>query len=117
MARQKLTRLMHVIAGSASLRAREQTIIAGYTASLAHLIAEEVGVRDETEAWVVSGALLAVHRMLIDAARQQVLDGVDPTAIARAHTARADRALSLLADGLRGYAVRPSRSRARRTRR
>ena len=65
-AREELAALTRMILASPALLAREQQIFAGYTASLAALIAEEQGA-DDVGPWVAANALMGVHRALVDA--------------------------------------------------
>src|SRR3954453_19234677 len=74
---QRLAGLTRMIASSPSLLAREQQIFAGYTQSLAALLAEETGASpDDVEAWVAANAMMGVHRRLVDFARERVVAGV-----------------------------------------
>jgi AcrR family transcriptional regulator len=107
-ARERLAALTRMIVESRSLLAREQQIFAGYTASLAALIAEETGVsEDDVRPWVAANAMMGVHRRLIDFTREKIVAGARHTALAREVLAQADDALALLEDGLGGYAVKP----------
>src|ERR671934_796822 len=61
-----LAQITRVITESPALLAREQTIFAAYTDSLAAVIAEEIGADpSEPEPWVVANALMGVHRALV----------------------------------------------------
>jgi AcrR family transcriptional regulator len=104
-AREQLAALTRTIVSSPALLAREQQIFAGYTRSLAELIAEEEGA-GEVEAWVAANALMGVHRALVDFSRSRVLAGVRQPALADEVRAEAERALGLLERGLGGYAAR-----------
>jgi AcrR family transcriptional regulator len=105
--RQRLAALTRMIADSPSLLAREQQIFAGYTASLAELLADETGAGDDdVEPWVVANALMGVHRRLIDFTRAHVLAGARHSELAREVLAQADAALARLERGLGDYAVR-----------
>jgi AcrR family transcriptional regulator len=103
----RLVAITRVITQSPALLAREQQIFAGYTDSLAALIAEETAGRADTiEPWVAANALMGVHRALVAYARRQIVEGVRNPALARNVRAQAKRALALLTDGLAGYAVK-----------
>lgn len=100
--REQLAALTRTIVESPALLAREQQVFAGYTRSLAELIAEESG-GGPVEPWVVANALIGVHRALIDFARGRILAGARHPALADDVRAEADRALELLSRGLAGY--------------
>ena len=105
-AREQLAALTRMIVASPSLLAREQQIFAGYTASLAVVLAEETGTgQDGVEPWVVANALIGVHRRLVDFARGRVVEGARHSELAEDVLAQAQRALALLEGGLGGYAV------------
>ena len=105
--RDQLTALNRTIFESPSLRAREEQILAGYTRSLAALLAEEAGARaDDIGARVAATAMMGVHRALIDYTRRRVLEGKLGPRLPRDVRARADEAFALLESGLRDYAVR-----------
>jgi AcrR family transcriptional regulator len=106
-AREQLGSVARMIVASPALLAREQRIFAGYTASLAALIAEEEGAGDDAiEPRVAANALIGVHRALVDVARGMVVAGAPPERIGRAVRTEADRAFGLLEQGLGEYAVR-----------
>jgi len=106
-ARERLAALTRMIVASPSLLAREQQIFAGYTASLAALIAEETGASDDdVEPWVAAIAIMGVHRSLVDYARKQVVAGARHAKLARDVRAQADAALRRLESGFAGYAVK-----------
>jgi AcrR family transcriptional regulator len=104
-ARERLAALSRMIASSPALLAREQQIFAGYTDSLAALVAEETGASG-IEPWVVANAMMGVHRALVSFARDRIVAGAASPGLARAVRAEADRALARLADGLGEYGVR-----------
>jgi AcrR family transcriptional regulator len=107
---ERLVALTRVITESPALLAREQQIYAGYTASLATLIAEETGARpDAIEPWVAANALMGVHRALVDYTRRQIVTGVRNPRLVRNVRAQGKRALERLVDGLGGYAVKDGR--------
>jgi AcrR family transcriptional regulator len=104
---QRLAGLTRMIASSPSLLAREQQIFAGYTQSLAALLAEETGASPEdVEPWVAANAMMGVHRRLVDYARQRIVAGVRHSRLAREVAEQAEQALALLERGLGGYAVK-----------
>jgi AcrR family transcriptional regulator len=106
-AREQLASVARMIVSSPALLAREQRIFAGYTASLAALIADEEGAGgDAIEPRVAANALIGVHRALVDLARGLVVAGAPPERIAGAVRSEADRAFGLLEQGLGEYAVR-----------
>src|SRR6185295_17282415 len=94
---QRLAAVSRMIAASPSLLAREQQIFAGYTRSLATLIAEETGAStDDVEPWVAANAMMGVHRRLVDFARERIVAGARHARLAREVLAQADEALGLL---------------------
>jgi AcrR family transcriptional regulator len=106
-AAQRLVAITRVITESPALLAREQQIFAGYTASLAALIADETrGRADAIEPWVAANALMGVHRALVDHARRQIVAGARNPRLARNVRAQGKRALALLTAGLGDYAVK-----------
>jgi AcrR family transcriptional regulator len=105
--RERLAALTRMIVASPSLLAREAQIFAGYTASLAALIADETGAGpDDVEPWVAANALMGVHRRLIDYTRARIIAGARHPELAADVLAEADRGLALLARGLGGYAIK-----------
>jgi AcrR family transcriptional regulator len=105
-ARERLTALTRMITQSPALLAREQQVFAGYTASLAALIADERGAdADDIEPWVAANAMMGVHRALVDYARRRILEGARHPRLAREILAQSDQALTLLERGLGDYAV------------
>jgi AcrR family transcriptional regulator len=106
-ARERLAALARTITESPALLAREQQIFAGYTASLAALIAEEQGVNGhDIEPWVAANAIMGVHRALVDYSRQRIVAGARHPRVAADVRAEAERAFALLDQGLGGYAIR-----------
>jgi len=106
-AREELTALTRMIAESPALRAREAEVFAGYTASIAALIAQETRARpNDLRPWVVANAMIGVHRALIDYTRGRILAGELGPGLRRDVRARGKQALALLEDGLGDYAVR-----------
>jgi AcrR family transcriptional regulator len=106
-AREQLAALTRMIAESSALQAREQQIFAGYTASLAALLAEETGAdAADLRSWVAANAMMGVHRALVQHARRRVVEGMRHPRLAEEVRARADEALALLEQGLGGYATK-----------
>ncbi|MBO3748720.1 TetR family transcriptional regulator [Streptosporangiaceae bacterium NEAU-GS5] len=108
--RDRLTAISRIIAGSASLQARERHVYDRYTRGLAALIAEERSADPgDVEPWVVANAVIGVHRGLVEYVRGRVLAGESGPALAQAVRAQAGRALAVLDHGLARYpaAARP----------
>ncbi|HEY0344565.1 MAG TPA: TetR family transcriptional regulator [Solirubrobacteraceae bacterium] len=104
---QRLVAITRVITESPALLAREQRIFAGYTDSLAALIAKETRARaGAIEPWVAANALMGVHRALIDYARRQIVAGARNPQLARNVRAQGKHALGRLEAGLGDYAVK-----------
>jgi hypothetical protein len=102
--RERLAALTRMIASSPSLLAREQQIFAGYTDSLAALIAVETG-SDGVEPWVAANAMMGVHRGLVGYTRRRIIAGDRSSRLMRDVQAEADRALARLARGFGDYGV------------
>jgi hypothetical protein len=97
-----------------TLLARERKIVGRYGDALAALIAEETGAAvDDLRPRVAAGALMAVHRALIDYARRRALSGHASSRLAADLEAEGRSALALLAEGLDGYAVKADDARHR----
>ena len=106
--RAQLAELTRTIVSSPALVARERQILAGYTDSLARLLAAETGADpDDAEPRVAAEALMGVHRSLIELARRRIEEGAGHEALAREVRAQAAAALGLLENGLSGYDVKP----------
>jgi AcrR family transcriptional regulator len=106
-AREQLAALTRMIAESPALQAREQQIFAGYTASLAALLAEETGAdAADLRSWVAANAMMGVHRALVDHARRRVIEGARHPRLAAEVRARGEEALGLLDAGLADYAIK-----------
>jgi AcrR family transcriptional regulator len=103
--RERLAALSRMIAASPALLAREQQIFAGYTESLAALLALETDTAG-IEPWVVANAMMGVHRALVTFARERIVAGADTPSLAREIRAEADRALGRLSAGFGDYGVR-----------
>ncbi len=100
-----LVAFSRMIAASPALAAREREILAGYTASLAALIAADTGAEpDDLRPWVVARALIGTHHSLIELVHHHLADGpADHAALAREVTVRGRQALDQLARGLADY--------------
>jgi AcrR family transcriptional regulator len=94
--RERLAALTRMIVSSPALLAREQQIFEGYTRDLAELLGGDV------EARVAAGAMISLHRALVDFSRARVLEGAREELAAEVRE-QADAALALLARGLGGY--------------
>jgi AcrR family transcriptional regulator len=106
-AREQLAALTRVITESPALLAREQQILAGYTASLARLLAEDSPAGpDDIQPTVAANAMMGVHRSLIQYTRRRILEGTSHARLVRDVRVQAERAFSLLERGLDDYAVR-----------
>jgi AcrR family transcriptional regulator len=106
-AREELTALTRMIVESRALQVREGQVLAGYTASLAALIAEDTGARSgDVRPWVAANAMMGVHRALIDYTRRRIVAGELGPGLPRDVRARAEQAFTLLEEGLGGYARR-----------
>ena len=99
--RERLAALTRMIVSSPSLLAREQQIFEGYTRDLAELLGGDIQAR------VAAGAMIAVHRALVDFARERVLAGARDELAAEIGE-QAEAALSLLERGLGDYEGIPS---------
>src|SRR3954453_16128690 len=105
---ERMAEFTRVIEESPALLAREQAIFAGYTDSLAALLAEETGARPgDVTPWVAANALMGVHRALVAHARRQGMAGGRNPRLLRDVRAQGRRALAALEAGLGDYAVRP----------
>jgi AcrR family transcriptional regulator len=107
----ELVALVRMIAASPALLAREQEVLARYTAALADVIAEETGAAPgDLRPYVTANALIGVHRSLIGYVRAHVAAGaVDRRRLGRDVRRRGREALALLAAGLDDYAVKTPR--------
>jgi AcrR family transcriptional regulator len=104
---ERLAAITRVITESPALLAREQHIFAGYTTSLANLIAEETKAdANAIEPWVAANALMGVHRALVDYTRRQIVAGTRNPKLARQVRAQGKQALAALEHGLGGCAVK-----------
>jgi AcrR family transcriptional regulator len=104
---ERLAAITRVISESPALLGREQRIFAGYTDSLAALIAEETRAGDDAIApWVAANALMGVHRALVGYSRRLILAGTRNPRLSRQVRAQGRQALARLESGLGDYAVR-----------
>ncbi len=104
---ERLAAIARVIEESPALLAREQRIFAGYTDSLAALLAEETHADPgDVSPWVAANALMGVHRALVAHTRRAILAGARNPQLARRVRTQARRALALLERGLGDYATR-----------
>ena len=103
-ATEQIQTITRMITESPALLARERLVFARYTESLAALLAAESGAGpDDVEPRVVAGAILAVHRALIDYVRRRTIAGASARVIARGVRAEGERALKVLERGLGEY--------------
>jgi AcrR family transcriptional regulator len=110
-AREELAALTRMIVASPALAARERQIFAGYTESLAALIAAELGEDEHAvEPWVAANAMIGVHRALVAFTRRLIIADTPQEQVAAAVRAEAGRAFERLEHGLGAYAVRRSGS-------
>jgi AcrR family transcriptional regulator len=106
-AREELAALTRMITESPALLAREEQIFAGYTASLAALLAEETSADvADLRPSVAANAMMGVHRALVRYARRRVVEGVRHPKLAAEVRTRAEEALALLDAGLEAYALK-----------
>ncbi|HSD76836.1 MAG TPA: TetR family transcriptional regulator [Solirubrobacteraceae bacterium] len=106
-AAEHLAAITRVIVESPALLAREQRIFAGYTDSLAALLAEETGAAPHAVApWVAANALMGVHRALVHDSRRRLVAGERNPRLARAIRAQGRQAIAVLERGLGDYAIR-----------
>jgi AcrR family transcriptional regulator len=104
-AREHLTALTRMITESPALLARERQIFAGYTDSMARLIAaEQRADAADLRPWIAANAMIGAHRALVDHTRRRVVEGVEQDALARDVRRRGRPALELLEEGFGGYA-------------
>ena len=107
--REELTSFTRMIVESPALQARERQIFAGYTDTLAALLAEETGVRpDDIRPRAAAHAMIGVHRALIDYSRARIVKGELGPKLTRDIRGQATRAFALLEEGLGEYARRPT---------
>jgi AcrR family transcriptional regulator len=93
-----------IVGSSRSLQAREQELVARYTAQLAALIAEETRrPTDDVEAAAVAAALMGAQRALVAYVHGSVLAGLRGPKLASGARAQAKRAFARLEQGLAEY--------------
>lgn len=108
-ARELLTSFTRMIASSPALLAREAQIFAGYTDTLAGLLAAETGARaDDVRPRVAAHAMIGVHRALIDYSRRRIIAGELGPRLTRDIRAQGGRAFALLEGELGDYGRRPT---------
>jgi AcrR family transcriptional regulator len=106
-AHEELISFTRMISESPALRVRGGQIMAGYTDALAGLLAEETGARPgDIRPRVAAGAMIGVHRALIDHTRERLLAGDAGPRLARDIKGQARRAFELLEGELGDYARR-----------
>jgi hypothetical protein len=87
--------------------AREREIVDRYTRQLAAVLAEDTGTApDDVEPLGAAGALMLVHRLLVDHVRKQVLAGRRGPQLVKDFTLQAQRAFARLERGLGTYAIK-----------
>jgi AcrR family transcriptional regulator len=95
------------ISTSPALVSRERNIVDRYTRQLAALLAEETGAApDDAEPLATAGALMVVHRLLVDHVRKEVLAGRRGAQLVEDYRSQARRAFRRLEHGLGDYAVK-----------
>jgi AcrR family transcriptional regulator len=95
------------ISASPALMAREREIVDRYTRQLAAVLAEDTGTApDDVEPLGAAGALMLVHRLLVDHVRKQVLAGRRGPQLVKDFTLQAQRAFARLERGLGTYAMK-----------
>ena len=104
---ERLAAISRVIVESQALLAREQRIFAGYTDSLAALLAEETNAdAGDVTPWVAANALMGVHRAVVDHTRRAIVAGARNPQLARGVKAQTRQALELLEAGLGDYGTK-----------
>ena len=102
---KRLREISQIITHSPTLLAREQQILARYTAALTDLIAHETAAgADDPRPAVTAAALIGVHRTLIDHVRRYLLAGEDLPRLARNTRRVAKKAFAHLEHELGTYA-------------
>jgi AcrR family transcriptional regulator len=110
-ARDRLRTVNRVIAESPALRARERQALAHTTDALAEVLAAETG--DPVTALVAAGALVGVHRAVVDYVRRRVLADDRPERLASDARRVTRRAFALLEKGLADFGTRGQHSPSR----
>ena len=95
------------ISASPALVARERDIVDRYMRQLAAVLADETGASpDDVEPLAAAGALMVVHRMLVDHVRKSVLAGRRGSELVEDFRSQARKAFRRLEHGLGDYAVK-----------
>jgi AcrR family transcriptional regulator len=95
------------ISTSPALVSRERNIVDRYTRQLAAVLAEDTGASpDDAEPLGTAGALMVVHRLLVDHVRKEVLAGRRGSQLVEDYRSQARRAFRRLEHGLGDYAVK-----------
>jgi AcrR family transcriptional regulator len=95
------------ISASPALQARERDIVDRYTRQLAAALAEETGASpDDVEPLGAAGAMMLVHRLLVDHIRRSVLAGRRGSKLVEDFRSNARRAFRRMERGLGDYAVK-----------
>jgi AcrR family transcriptional regulator len=101
---ESLATMARMITASPALLARERQVFAEHTAQLAAVLAEQTRADPEDlTPWAVANALMGVHRAMLDSVRRRALDGQPNPSLAHDVRIQAERALTLLEEGLSGY--------------
>jgi AcrR family transcriptional regulator len=103
---ERLAAITWMITQSPALLARERQLFDRYTAALASLLAEEKSTPVQVEHRVVAGALIGVHRALVDYTRERILAGVRNPRLSRDVRRQGVRTLRVLEDGLGTYGIK-----------
>jgi AcrR family transcriptional regulator len=108
-ARDELTSFTRMIVDSPALRAREEQIFAGYTEALAAVLAEETGAKPgDIRPRVAAGAMIGVHRALVDYTRGRIVAGDLGPRLTREIRAQARHGFALLERELGEYGRKPT---------
>ena len=98
---EELKSVLHVIAESPALLARERQVHERHAELLAGLIREETGVgAEDVRPWVAANAMIGVHRALVEHVRRRALAGTPIQRVAREVRQLGEQALATLARGL-----------------
>jgi len=103
----RIAAISRLVTESPALLARERQVFDQYARTLADALAEEVGVKPgDVRCRTVAGALLGLHRALVDHVRELALAGATASEIGRSVRREARRAVAQLRDGLGGFGAR-----------
>jgi AcrR family transcriptional regulator len=106
-ARKQLEAFTRMIDGSPALQVREAQILAGYTQTLAAVLAAETAADPgDVEPVVAAHAMIGIHRGLIAYTRRRILAGDLGPRLQREVRAQAEQAFARLESGLGEYAPR-----------